>query len=118
LGTGKDIPPILPGDETQSIFKAPQPGMGDRLLNEGFLAEDFAGGDNVAHFAKERALADLYAWNYGEGVLELQIPKDVYDSRLLQYEQPYVPGPYTELKIPIHEFDILNNAPRVLHRDW
>ena len=81
--------------------------MGEKLLNEGFAAEDFAGGDGVVHFAKERELAEQYARCYGEGVIEVQVPKDVYDARLLQYEKPYYPGPYTELAIPVSEFQRL-----------
>ena len=92
--------------------------MGGKLLNEGFLPEDFSmpGGDNSAYFAKQPELAQQFAEHYGEGVLEVQVPKDVYDARLLQYEQPYQGGPHIELPIPTSEFDALNNSTRILHK--
>jgi hypothetical protein len=61
-------------------------------------------------------LADEYAKHYGEGVIELKVPKDVYDKQLKQYEYPYQGGPYTELPVPHRGFDALNSAERVWHR--
>jgi hypothetical protein len=67
-----------------TIYKAPQRGMGKKLLKEGFHPEDFSdpGGDNLSYFAKEKELADIYAKHYGEGILEVDIPKDIYDLRM------------------------------------
>jgi mannitol/fructose-specific phosphotransferase system IIA component (Ntr-type) len=91
--------------------------MGERLL-EGFRQEDFSmpGGDNAAYFARQTELAQQFAEHYGEGVLEVQIRQDVYNARLLQYEKLYQNGPYTELAIPHSEFDVLNDAIRILHK--
>ena len=109
-----------PKGETQSIYKAPQAGKGQKQLAEGYHPDDFPatqGSDGKAYFAKDKSIADEYAPHgpYGEGVIEVQVPKDVYDARLRQYEQPYQGGPRTELPIPPKEFDVLNNSPRKLH---
>jgi hypothetical protein len=106
-----------PGGETQSIFKAPQPGKAQKQLTEGYHPEDFSspGGDNRAYFAKDRGLADEYAQHYGEGVLEVEVPKDVYDARLRKHETPYQGGPRIELPIPHEDFDVLNRSTRKLH---
>ncbi len=111
---------VAPKGETQSIYKAPQAGEGQKQLTEGYHPDDFPatqGSDGKAYFAKEKSIADEYAPHgpYGEGVVEVQVPKDVYDARLRQYEQPYQGGPRTELPIPPKEFDVLNNSPRKLH---
>ena len=105
--------------DSQSIYKAPQPGKGQKLLNEGFHPEDFPSGgpyaDGKAYFAKERALAEQYS-GYGEGILEVEIPKSIYDARIKPYEMPYLSDPkFTEIPIPPSEFDVLNNAFRRLH---
>jgi RHS repeat-associated protein len=109
-----------PNAEAQSIYKAPQAGKGQKQLTEGYHADDFPatqGNDGKACFAKEKSIADEYAPHgpYGEGVIEVQVPKDVYDARLRQYEEPYHGGPRTQLPIPHKEFDVLNNSPRRLH---
>jgi hypothetical protein len=91
-------------------------GIGDRLLNEGFQPEDFAQGDESAYFAKQPELAQQFAEHYGEGALEVQVPKEVYDARLMQYEQPYQDGPHTELPTPTSEFGTLNNSTRILNK--
>jgi hypothetical protein len=108
-----------PNSGTHSIFKAPQPGKGQRLLNQGFHPEDFPSGgpyaDGKAYFAKERGLAEQYS-GYGEGILEVEIPKSVYDARIKPHEIPYLSDPrFTEIPIPPSEFDVLNNALRRLH---
>ncbi|MGL5097041.1 MAG: hypothetical protein ACRDD1_15745, partial [Planctomycetia bacterium] len=110
-------PPESEKDETQSIYKAPQPGKGKKMLKDGFHPRDFRtpGGNDSAYFAKDRSLADEYARHYCEGVIEIVIPQDIYDSRLRRYEQLYQGGPRIELKIPTTEFDLLNDMPRILH---
>ncbi len=103
-------------DGSQSIFKAPQPGKGQKLLVDGFHPHDFAEGDLRAYFAKERQLAEEYATHYGQSVLEVQIPNAIYDARIRPLEVPYISDPrFIEIPIPHSEFDVLNNAIRRLH---
>jgi hypothetical protein len=104
------------GDEFVSIFKAPQQGKGASQYENGYNIKDFCDGDQCAYFAKEKALADEYAKHYGDGVIELKVPKEVYDSRLKQHEYNYQGGPYTELPVPHSEFDILNSVERIWHQ--
>lgn len=100
---------------TEKIYKAPQPGKGQKQLREGFDPADFAEGDQRAYFARQRELAEEYARHYGDGVLEVEIPKDVYDARIRPHEVPYQGGPQIELPIPHKDFDVLNEAQRRLH---
>src|SRR4051812_29388091 len=72
---------------TTTIYKAPQRGMGKKLLEQGFHPEDFATGDMRAYFAKERKLAEEFAEHYGEGVLDVEMLSDIYDARIKKYEQ-------------------------------
>jgi hypothetical protein len=104
-------------EETVSIFKGPQRGTGQKQLKEGYFPDDFSTGDECVYFAKQRRLAEEYAERYGEGVIEVKVPKDIYNKRLKQYECLYQGGPYIELPIPHKEFDILNKSSRCLHED-
>jgi hypothetical protein len=71
-----------------SIYKAPQKGQGARQLAFGYGAADFVvGGNNRLYFAKDRWIADSYAFHYGEGVIEIQIDEKEYDANLKQYEK-------------------------------
>jgi hypothetical protein len=99
-----------------TIYKATQPGMGEKLKNNGFHPEEFfdPDGDNLAYFAKERELAEIYEESYRDGILEVDIPKDVYDARIKRHEYPYQGGPLTEIPIPQQDFDVLNDATRRL----
>jgi hypothetical protein len=100
----------------QSLFKAPQPGKGQRLLEQGFHPSDFAEGDRRAYFfTRGDGEVRTYAYHYGEGILEVQIPREVYNQRIRRYEQLYQGGPEIEVPIPHSEFDVLNNARRILH---
>ena len=103
-------------EDTVSIFKAPQRGKGADQYNNGYNVKDFCTGDQCAYFAKDRALAEDYAKHYGEGVIELQIPKSTYDARLKQYEYNYQGGPYKELPVPHSEFEVQNDAERIWHQ--
>lgn len=100
----------------QSLFKAPQPGRGRKLLEVGFLASDFLDGDRRAYFFK-RGDGEVtnYALHYGEGILEVEIPISVYNERIRKYEQLYQNGPEVEVPIPHSEFDVLNKARRMLY---
>jgi intein/homing endonuclease len=107
---------VLVHNACQTIYKAPQHGMGEKLLKEGFRPDDFSdpGGDNLAYFAKERELAEEYARYYKDGVLEVDIPEDIYNQRIKKHERLYQGGPLTEIPIPHEDFDVLNNANRRL----
>jgi hypothetical protein len=65
----------------------------------------------MAYFAKQRELAEQYAKLYGEGVLEVDIPKSVYDARIRPHEVPYLSDPkLIEIPVPHSAFDVLNAA--------
>ncbi|WP_330238533.1 putative T7SS-secreted protein [Streptomyces sp. NBC_00525] len=118
--TGSDALGLAP--DYQSIYKAPQRGQGDIQETVGYRAEDFPGGphdpymDGKAYFAKEREIAEKYAKHYGEGIIEIKIPREEYDLRFGQYERPYEGGPLTEIEIPNTSVEDLNHYPRVRHR--
>jgi hypothetical protein len=103
--------------ETENVCKAPQPGLGRKLLQHGFGPGDFSmlGGDNRAYLWKGRGLSDDYALHYGEGVLEVMVLKDVYRLRLRCHERTYQGGPHIELPVPHADFDVLNNSVRRWH---
>jgi len=97
-----------------SLFKAPQKGLGAKQYAEGYDPADFPGG---AYFAKDRAIAnDLYAaykGSYGEGVIEVRIPADVYAKEFQEYEQPYPDDTrFLEVQIPPEKLPLLNTFPR------
>lgn len=102
--------------DTENLCKAPQPGAGQKLLQLGFHPADFSAGDNMAYFWKGKGLAEDYALHYGEGILEIMVPKDMYRTRLQRHEQLYQGGPHVELPVPHADFDVLNFAIRRWHR--
>jgi hypothetical protein len=103
--------------ETENICKAPQPGIGRKLLQQGFDPADFSmpGGDDRAYMWKGKGLAADYARHYGEGILEVMVPKDLYQLRLQGHERPYQGGPHIEVPVPHADFDVLNNSIRRWH---
>lgn len=103
--------------ETENVCKAPQYGMGQILLRRGFDPADFSmpGGDDRAYLWKGKGLSEDYALHYGEGVLEIMVPKDIYDARLRRHERLYQTGPHVEVPVPHGDFDVLNNSIRRLH---
>jgi RHS repeat-associated protein len=116
VGESPNYGGYLKCSEHVSIWKAPQRGKGQRQLEHGYSPTDFCEGDRCAYFAKERNLAEEYARHYGEGVIEIRVPKDIYEARIKQYEYPYQGGSHTELAIPHSEFEVLNNSTRELHK--
>jgi hypothetical protein len=102
---------------TGNICKAPQPGIGRKLLQQGFNPADFSmpGGDDRAYMWKGKGLSDDYALHYGEGILEVMVPKDLYQLRLQGHERPYQGGPHIEVPVPHADFDVLNNSIRRWH---
>ncbi|MFF2524888.1 RHS repeat-associated core domain-containing protein, partial [Streptomyces liangshanensis] len=119
LGLAPDYPH---GDDVQSLYKAPQRGQGDFQEEHGYLRENFPGSpddpyeNGLVYFAKERQIAEKYAPHYGEGIIEVRIPRADYDSQFAGYERPYEGGPLTELEIPNTVVEDLNKYPRVRER--
>lgn len=101
-------------DQTVSIFKAPQPGMGECMYTQGFHPSQFAsdGSNGFAYFTRDRSVAEEYAASYGEGIIEVVMPKRVFDAKYARFEWPYQGGPRTELEIPINRVSELNGYPR------
>ncbi|WP_328670901.1 DUF6531 domain-containing protein [Streptomyces sp. NBC_00328] len=116
---------LAPDECVQSIFKAPGRNRGEIEEKYGYSADDFPGDpdgpdyvypNGRVYFAKERELADVYARSYGEGVVEIKIPKSEYAAKYEQYERKYQGGPLKELEIPNNVVEDLNQYPRVRHK--
>ena len=105
------------GDEedTVSLFKASQRGLGESHYTSGYKPEDFPG--NGAYFARQREISESYAVHYGEGVIETRIPRSVYDENFAQYEMVYLgTPPGAEFAIPPGKLELLNRFERIWHR--
>jgi RHS repeat-associated protein len=100
------------------IYKAPQKGMTERLENQGFLPEDFPGSDNIypdgrAYFGVGeigKAIAQDYAsrGGYDGTVLEVTIPRSVWEEHFAKHLAPYDGIPKAEVRIPNTSFHVLN----------
>lgn len=107
-------------EETVTIYKAPQPGKAEKLLNEGFYPLDFPENppyaDGKCYFAApdSRRLAEEYNTHYQQGILEVIIDRQTYQQYFEPLEKPYQGGTRNELAIPHHLFPILNQFPRIL----
>ncbi len=103
--------------ETESVCKAPQPGVGRKLFQQGFDPADFSmpGGDDRAYMWKGKGLSDDYALHYAEGILEVMVLKDLFRLRLQCHEQLYQGGPHIEIRVPHADFDVLNNSIKRWH---
>jgi hypothetical protein len=99
------------------IYKAPQIGTADRLLQSGFSLDDFSG-NGFNHFAKQKFVADDYASRkvgYDGRVLQVNINKKIYNSRFIYYERRHnAKDNETELIIPAPEILTLNASVRFL----
>jgi RHS repeat-associated protein len=101
--------------ETVSLFKAPQRGLGQSQYDIGYRPEDFPG--NGAYFARDKPIADSFAYHFGEGVIETRIPADVYAENFAEHEMPYLGTPTgTELAIPASKLGHLSQFPRIWYR--
>jgi hypothetical protein len=61
-----------------------------------------------------RAIAESYAVHYGEGVIETQIPADIYAENFARFEMKYLDSPSgSELAIPGDMLDLLSGFPRI-----
>lgn len=102
-------------EDTVSLFKASQRGLGESHYANGYAASDFPG--NGAYFAKEKELADSFATHYGEGVIETKVPRSVYEEHFAQHEMPFLGSPPgTELAIPPDKLELLSQFERIWHR--
>lgn len=106
-----------------TIYKAPQQGKGQKLLNEGFEAADFPYNppyvDGNCYFAgpDDRSIAEEFNESYKEGILEVSIAPIVYSEYFqpLEYRYDEKDGrDRIEVVIPQSLFPILNQFPRIL----
>ena len=113
-------------DGTKSIWKAPQPGKAEDQFEDGYRAENFPEAEDwvppgyredggKAFFTPDREAAEAYAAEYGEGLIEIRIPADVYDEKFAPLERQLDGGPFNEIPVPHDLFDILNESERLLH---
>lgn len=106
--------------QTVTIYKAPQKGKGQKLLEEGFQPDDFLysppNADGKCYFAapNSRSLAQEYNKYYKDGILEVTIDQETYDKYFKSLERPYQSGDLIDLPIPQSLFPVLNQFPRVL----
>lgn len=113
----------LQSAQTVTIYKAPQKGKGQKLLNEGFQPVDFPYNppyvDGSCYFAgpNDRSIAEEFNQSYQEGVLEVVIDRVSYDKYFKPLEYRYDEKDNherIEVVIPQILFPVLNQFPRVL----
>jgi RHS repeat-associated protein len=115
---------IANNDEEENyvtIYRAPQKGTGQKQYTMGFNPVDFLPTktepwrDGKVYFAapNSRSIAVEYSQSYGEGILQVHIPKAIYDVHFKYLERPYQGEPIRrELPIPVSLFPILNSFLR------
>ena len=117
---------LLQASQIITIYKAPQKGKGQKLLQEGFQPLDFPYTppylDGNCYFAgpNHRSIAEEYNLSYKEGILEVSIDKSSYEQyfKSLEYRYDEKDGyERIEIVVPQQLFAILNECPRVLKRD-
>lgn len=78
-----------------TIYKAPQKGKGQKLLNEGFQNIDFPFNppytDGNSYFAgpNDRSIAEEFNQSYKEGILEIVIDQATYEQYFKPLEYRY-----------------------------
>jgi len=106
-----------------TIYKAPQRGKGQKLLEDGFQAPDFPYNpphfDGNCYFAgtNDRSIAEEFNQSYKEGILEVVIDQHSYEQyfKALEYRYDEKDGyERIEVIIPQSLFPILNQFLRVL----
>jgi hypothetical protein len=109
-----------------TIYKAPQRGKGQKLLEKGFQPEDFPYNppyfDGNCYFAglNDRSIAEEFNQSYKEGILEVTINWEVYEKHFKPLEYCYDEKDNCqriEVVVPQNLFPILNQFPRVL-KSW
>lgn len=106
-----------------TIYKAPQKGKGQRLLEEGFQPVDFPYNppyfDGRCYFAgpNDRSIAEEFNQSYKEGILEVAIDQVSYETDFKPLEYRYDEKDdceRIEVVVPQSLFPTLNQFPRVL----
>jgi hypothetical protein len=109
--------------QTVTIYKAPQKGKGQKLLDEGFQPVDFPYNppyvDGSCYFAgpNDRSIAEEFNQSYQEGILEVFIDQVSYYKYFKPLEYRYDEKDNCErieVVIPQTLFPALNQFPRVL----
>ncbi len=109
--------------QSVTIYKAPQKGKGQKLLDVGFQPVDFPYNppyvDGSCYFAgpNDRSIAEEFNQSYQEGVLEVVIDRVSYDKYFKPLEYRYDEkdnDERIEVVIPQILFPVLNQFPRVL----
>lgn len=105
------------------IYKAPQKGKGQKLLEQGFQAADFPYNppylDGSCYFAgpNDRSIAEEFNQSYKEGILEVSIAEASYYQYFKPLEYRYDEKDdceRIEVVVPQNLFAILNQFPRIL----
>jgi hypothetical protein len=116
LGQSPSIQPI-------TIYKAPQEGKGQKLLEEGFQPTDFPYNppylDGSCYFAgpNDRSIAEEFNQSYKEGIVEVAIDQASYEKDFKPLEYRYDEKDdcvRIEVVVPQSLFPTLNQFPRVL----
>lgn len=109
--------------QSVTIYKAPQKGKGQKLLQQGFLSEDFPNNlpyaDGKCYFAgpNDRSIAEEFNQSYKEGIREVIIDRAVYEQYFKPLEYRYDEKENRErieVVVPQNLFTILNQFPRIL----
>jgi RHS repeat-associated protein len=110
-----------------SIYKAPQPGLGATQQRNGWgVANLIAAGNGKLYFAKDRWIADTFAFSYGEGVIEILIDEDKYNSSVKRYEALYAGSNIhtkrddtgIQIEVPLSDakaMSVINQGIRIWH---
>jgi hypothetical protein len=109
--------------QTVTIYKAPQKGKGQKLVEEGFQSVDFPYSppylDGNCYFAgpKDRSIAEEFNQSYKEGILEVSIDQVSYEQDFKSLEYRYDEKDdceRIEVVVPQSLFPTLNQFPRIL----
>jgi len=112
-----------PSTQIVTIYKAPQKGKGQKLLENGFQPVDFPYNlpylDGNCYFAgpKDRSIAEEFNLSYEEGILEVSLDQESYDRDFKSLEYRYDEKDdcdRIEVVVPQSLFPVLNQFPRVL----
>jgi len=116
-------PAIPASSQFVTIYKAPQRGKGQKLLEEGFQPDDFLYNppyfDGKCYFAgpNDRSIAEEFNQSYKQGILEVMIDRETYEQYFKPLEYCYDEKDglrRIEVVIPQDLLPILNQFPRVL----
>jgi len=110
-------------NQSVTLYKAPQKGKGQKLLEEGFQPIDFPYNppylDGNCYFAgpNDRSIAEEFNQSYNEGILEVLIDHVTYDRDFKSLEYRYdEKDDYERIEVVVPQslFPTLNQCPRVL----